>query len=130
KMPTLTGTDNFVVWKRAITNYLRQKDALRVLEGREVEPYRDQQAATPDDAYAGYEPPAGPSALIPGDAGTSTTNANLTIAQFAKWKEWERKESKARSALLMSVSSGIAADVENLWSSADIYKQICDEHRI
>jgi hypothetical protein len=39
-IPTLAGTDNFVTWRRALKAYLLEKGALRVLEGRETEPFR------------------------------------------------------------------------------------------
>ena len=50
-IPTLTGTDSFAKWRRAISAYLLDKGALRVLEGREKEPVRrDVNPAVPGDA--------------------------------------------------------------------------------
>ena len=65
-IPTLTGTELFVAWRRAINAYLLDKGSLRVLEGREKEPFRrDIDPTTPGDTlivrptgdYAGAEIP-------------------------------------------------------------------------
>ena len=45
-IPTLTGTESFVAWRRAINAYLLDKGSLRVLEGREKEPFRREIDAT------------------------------------------------------------------------------------
>ena len=122
--------DNFVIWKRAITAYLREKDALRVVKGRKLELYRNPHAPLPTNHFAGdVEPGPVPLGAPAGTMPTSTTGLALTVHQGNRWKEWERKESKARSAILRTVSHGIASDIENLWSSTLMYAQILDKHR-
>lgn len=130
KIPTLTGTDNFIIWKRAITNYLRQKGALRVLEGREVEPYRNPNVAKPANQVAGDVPPGDADANDQDGIVTSITNADLDEDELTIWNAWERKESKARAAILMTISHGIASDIKGLWCAHDMYERICDKHRI
>ena len=44
--------------------------------------------------------------------------------------KWAEKEAKARSTIILTVSDGIAAEVENLWSAADIYPHIRAEHKV
>ena len=127
-VPTLTGTDNFVKWRRAITNYLLDKGALRVLEGRETEPHRaGLDPAHPPDII---RPPGQRAGDEPPDAQSSSTGSALTAAQRAAWDKWAEKEAKARSTLILTVSDGIAAEVENLWSSAEIYTHITAEHKV
>ena len=66
----------------------------------------------------------------PPDAQSSSTGSALTAAQRAAWDKWAEKEAKARSTLILTVSDGIAAEVENLWSSAEIYTHITAEHKV
>jgi hypothetical protein len=127
-IPTLTGTENFVVWRRALRAYLLEKGALRVLEGREKEPFRVDPLPSADNRdeamygpYAGIEPPY---------EQTSSTTADLTAAQMRQWDTWEIKERKARSTLILTISSALAAEVENLWSAHDIYSRLCTEHKV
>lgn len=129
-VPTLTGTDNFVKWRRAIQNYLLDKGAFRVLLGEETEPHR---LATPfhvperDGLFASLRMPQG--AVDPFPA-TSVTGNNLTTAQKTEWFAWEAKERKARSTLLLTISPALAEELENLWSANEIYERICREHRV
>ena len=129
-VPTLTGTDSFVDWRRAITAYLNDAGSLRVLHGKEKEPFRrainpnelgDASILYPSGDWAGLEPP---------NASQSTTEAALTPTQRAAWENWEKKERKARSAIMLTVSRGIATDIEDLWSAHDMFTHIQAEHRI
>ncbi|GFZ51036.1 hypothetical protein JCM24511_08794 [Saitozyma sp. JCM 24511] len=127
-IPTLTGTENFVVWRRALRAYLLEKGALRVLEGRETEPFRVDPLPSADNRdEAMYGPHAG---IEPPYAQTSSTTADLTVAQMKQWDAWETKERKARSTLILTISSALAAEVENLWSAHDIYSRLCTEHKV
>ena len=129
-IPTLNGTDSFIKWRRAITAYLLDKGALRSLEGREAEPFRrsvnlqiagDDLIVRPVGEYAGAE--------MPSPRQTTSGNA-LTAGQKAQWEEWEKKERKARATILLSISPGVAAEVENLWSAHDMFNHIKAEHRV
>jgi hypothetical protein len=46
------------------------------------------------------------------------------------WEAWEVKERKARSTLILTISSALAAKVEDVWSAHDIYERICSEHNV
>ena len=133
-IPTLTGTESFVAWRRAINAYLLDKGSLRVLEGREKEPFRREIDSTvPGDAlivrpvgdYAGAEIPTDIQRAIDGTAVPA-----YTAAQRTRWDEWEKKERKARSTIILTVSAGIASEIETMWSAAEMYAHICSEHKI
>ena len=130
KIPTLTGTDSFVKWRRAISAYLLDEGALRVLEGREREPFRkDYNTALPGDRAvirpfgecAGAEQPG---------ANQSASGTVLNNAQRTAWDEWEKKERKARSTIILTVSAGIAAEIEMMWSAHEMYEHITAEHKV
>ena len=53
-----------------------------------------------------------------------------TAAQRTRWDDWERKERKARSTIILTVSAGIASEIETMWSAAEMYAHICSEHKI
>ena len=53
-----------------------------------------------------------------------------TAAQRTRWDDWERKERKARSTIILTVSAGIASEIETMWSAAEMYSHICAEHKI
>ena len=129
-IPTLTGTDSFVKWRRALTMYLLDKGSLRVLEGREKEPFRrdidptiigDALIIRPPGEYAGAEQPC---------AFQSTTGNALDAAQKGSWDEWEKKERKARATILLTVSDGIACEIEHMWSAYEMYIHIQAEHKL
>ena len=130
-IPTLTGTESFVAWRRAINAYLLDKGSLRVLEGREKEPFRreidstvpgDSLVVRPVGDYAGAD--------MPTDAQRDGTVTAYTAAQRTRWDDWERKERKARSTIILTVSAGIASEIETMWSAAEMYSHICAEHKI
>lgn len=127
-IPTLHGTESFTKWRRAIHAYLLDKGAVRVLEGRELEPFRrvaenpaELAILRPAGEYAGAEEP---------NAEQTRTGNLMTVAQRNIWNEWEKKERKARATILLTVSAGIAAEIENLWSAHDMYEHIKSEHKI
>ena len=129
-VPTLTGTDSFIKWRRAISAYLLGKGSLRVLEGFESEPFRrlidpmligDNLIVRPLGQYAGALQPS---------AQQSTTNNALNGTQTQAWDDWEKKERTARSTILLTISPGIAAEVEHLWSAYEIFEYIKAEHRV
>ncbi|EIW68357.1 hypothetical protein TREMEDRAFT_32222 [Tremella mesenterica DSM 1558] len=79
-IPTLTGTETFVRWRRGVRNYLFDKGAQGHLSGLEPEPFRrlvnpavptDHSVVFPPDTIAGEAPP---------DA-TNSTTADLWSAQ-------------------------------------------------
>ncbi len=101
-VPTLQGTESFTNWRRAVTAYLVEKGAHRVLEGRGTELFRDPAAALPAGEVAGDEQP---------DVTQSTTGAALTAAQRTQWEAWATREPKARSVVMLTVSHGIQAEI-------------------
>ena len=130
-IPTLTGTESFAAWRRAINAYLLDKGSLRVLEGREKEPFRREIDSTvpgnslivrPVGDYAGAD--------MPTDAQRDGTVTAYTAVQRTRWDEWEKKERKARSTIILTVSAGIASEIETMWSAAEMYSHICAEHKI
>ena len=130
-IPTLTRTESFVAWRRAINAYLLDKGSLQVLEGRETEPFRREIDATiPSDAlvvrsignYAGAE--------IPSEIQKVGNGTTYTTAQRTQWEDWEKKERKARATIILTVSAGIAWEIETMWSAADMYVHICAEHKM
>lgn len=131
-IPTLTGTDNYVKWRRALESYLLDKGALRVLKGTETEPYRvriEPHDDERDGEFASLKPP-GPADQALGTVATSTTGHPLTATQKAQWDAWEAKERKARSTLILTISPALAAELEHLWSANDIYTRIQAEHNV
>jgi hypothetical protein len=128
--PTLKGIDNLVRWRRGLELSLLCEDALQVLSGVEVEPFRATllpRIAARDGRYASDIPPG---AAVATFAATSITSNDLTREQRAEWEKWSVKERKARSLILLSISSALAGDYECLWSAHDIYKRILAEHRL
>ena len=130
-IPTLTGTKSFVAWRRAINAYLLDKGLLRVLEGREKEPFwRKINATVPGNAlvvrpvgdYAGAE-------MLTDNQRDGPVTA-YTAAQCTSWEDWEKKERKAQSTIIFTVSAGIASEVETMWSAAELYAHICSEHKV
>ena len=98
-IPTLTGTESFVAWRRAINAYLLDKGSLRVLEGREKEPFRREIDSTvPGDAlivrpvgdYAGAEIPTDIQQAIDGTAVPA-----YTAAQRTRWDELGKEGEKS-----------------------------------
>jgi len=101
-VPTLQGTESFTNWRRAVTAYLVEKGAHRVLEGRGTELFRDPAAALPAGEVAGDEQP---------DVTQSRTGAALTAAQRTQWEAWATREPKARSVVMLTVSHSIQAEI-------------------
>lgn len=129
-VPTLTGLDTFLRWQRAVRLVLLDKGAISNLTATETEPFRravdltipgDTHIVRPPGSFAGESPP---------DATNSSTNAALTNAQRTLWDAWAAKERKARVTLLLTVSEGIAGQVEHLWSANDIWTRITATHQI
>ncbi|GMK55589.1 hypothetical protein CspeluHIS016_0206450 [Cutaneotrichosporon spelunceum] len=135
-VPRLTGMKNFNAWNRAIRAYLLDKGALGHLEGSVNEPFRRipnvddnmavLEAIRPHGQYAGVAPPMGLaiSANIAEDP-----HLVLDAAQLATWELWERKERRARAALLITVSDKIHDDIEHQWSSSNMYDSIVYRYR-
>lgn len=116
-IPKLIGNRNFIAWRRAILAYLSERGARRVLEGFEKEPYRlEGESHRPPGEYAGANPPSGFDA---------SGEKELNEKQLIKWDEWQSRESKARAAIILSVSQAIAGEIDGLWSAHDMYKLIC-----
>ncbi|EIW69222.1 hypothetical protein TREMEDRAFT_62954 [Tremella mesenterica DSM 1558] len=129
-IPTLTGTETFVRWRRGVRNYLFDKGAQGHLSGLEPEPFRrlvnpavptDHSVVFPPDTIAGEAPP---------DATNSTTAVALTATQRTTWLDWANKERKARSTLIFTISPGLAAQVEDLWSAQEIWARITAQHQV
>lgn len=128
-IPTLTGTDNFVKWKRCLDAYLLKKQCHRVVQGRELEPYRRIVQGTSFDLDVIH--PAGQHAVDDYPEGEASTESGpLNASQRDKWQKWSEKEVKARATIIMSVSDGIAAELDLMWSSTDMYTHLCATHRI
>jgi hypothetical protein len=129
-IPTLTGPDTFVRWNRSIEVYLFSKGAHRVVRGTALEPFRrqvnpevegDHGIVYPEGSWAGCDPPT---------VENSTTGAALTNAQTTQWEKWEEKERIARAAIILTVSPGIAAEIEKKWSSHEMYSHIQATNRV
>ncbi|RXK35919.1 hypothetical protein M231_06839 [Tremella mesenterica] len=66
----------------------------------------------------------------PPDATNSTTAVALTATQRTTWLDWANKERKARSTLIFTISPGLAAQVEDLWSAQEIWARITAQHQV
>ena len=131
-IPTLIGTESFVAWRRAINAYLLNKGSLRVLEGREKEPFQCKINTTipgntlvvrPVGNYAGAE--------MPTDAQREgTVIPAYTAIQCTQRDDWEKKERKARLTIILTVLAGIAFEVKTMWSEAEMYAHICSKHKV
>jgi len=119
-VPTVQGTESFTNWQRAITSYLVRKGAHKTLEGTEVEPFRTPGAYLPGTRAGNHQP----------DATQSTTAAVFTAAQRLLWAEWSIREHEARLTVILTVSHGIRAEIECMWSANDMNRHISSTHKV
>ncbi|EIW66884.1 hypothetical protein M231_05571 [Tremella mesenterica] len=129
-IPTLTGTETFVHWRQGVRKYLFNKGAQGHVSGHEPEPFRqlvnpavptDHSVVSPPNTIAGEAPP---------DATNLTTAVALTATQHTTWLDWANKECKARLTLVFSISPGLAAHVEDLWSAQELWACITVQHQV
>ncbi|UOH83756.1 hypothetical protein LQV05_006493 [Cryptococcus neoformans] len=104
-IPKLTGFRDFVRWRRALLAYLDERGIGRTIEGCDPEPLRKE-----GKEYR----PTGERAGLRMAEGNDATEQNPSAAKKASWEEWQKRESKARAAILLSVSEAIVTEIEDL----------------
>lgn len=120
RIPLFPRQDGPHCWQRAITSYLVRKGAHKTLEGTEVEPFRTPGAYLPGTRAGNHQP----------DATQSTTGAVFTAAQRLLWAEWSIREHEARLTVILTVSHGIRAEIECMWSANDMNRHISSTHKV
>ena len=126
-VPKLTGTENYVAWRRAFNNLVLASDITGILSGRESEPFRKAPTFAIPRQFPIDEERQG--LAYPGPE-YSITGAELTPDQLKEWVVWHKKEEKARAAIMMTVCDPISLELESKWSAKDMWDELASQHTV
>lgn len=143
-IPILNGMGNWATFEHTLTNYLSSIGAASLVDGTEVEPFRRHVAGNadvrPKGTVAGSAPPRGalmidPNRLTDADGFSPFPTPQvpqlqqpprqrvdaLSRDELDEWRRWSRRESMARSAIVLKVPKSIYAPFAALWSTKDVF---------
>ena len=127
RVPKLTGTDDYISWRRAISNFALASNITGILNGRDSEPYRQPPTILIPRQFPIDEERQG--LAYPGPE-YSTTGAELTPDQLKEWDSWQRREEKARAAILMTVCESMSLDLESKFSAKAMWDELALQHTV
>jgi len=126
KIPKLSSIDNYHEWKLAVENLLRLRGCLGIVEGTDIEPYRDLHTivdgqALSRDVRAGSAPPKGAETI---------SGKEMSSQEEDKWDEWRKRETMAQGVICSTVSKGTLVDLRGINSAFDMWTFLKEDMQI
>jgi hypothetical protein len=124
----LTGSENYVTWKRLMTSYLKARQVWDVVSGELQRP----------DCQFKYAKPitADINPLINGRlVGTPRQKAiedrlEIEVQAFKRHREWSKREAEAYHTILRYLSPEISVHVAGLETSQDLWNDLEEQYRL
>ncbi|KAE8206478.1 hypothetical protein CF319_g9660, partial [Tilletia indica] len=98
KVPTLTGLDDFYLWKTAITDSFLMLGSLEIVEGTEPMPV------------------------------SATTEDTPSVDEKSPGKSWMDRNRKSIALMRRTISDALKVDIEECRSAKEIWSRLCEIH--
>ncbi|WVO17891.1 hypothetical protein L204_105589 [Cryptococcus depauperatus] len=125
KIPKLVGIRNYHEWKLAVENYLLVRGCIGIIEGTDVEPFRQlittSNVPIPRSVRAGSAVPT-PTETIGGE--------ELDYRDEDKWANWRNREQIAQGVICSTIDEEMLLNIRPMKSALEMWTFLKTDMRI